>query len=221
MVLSGPPEEVSPFRLTRRPDRGLRHTIGVPTGAPMTWPTSSRTSGRRSRSQGSWPVPTPASSRCGRARDDLPRPVRLPARFQGRQAAHRPEGPGAPPARRPLPNKIKNMVLLAQRPAEVNERGTPGDWEGDLISGRGQGSAIGTLVEGSIRYVIFIHLPAAGRRPSSPTRSSPRRRASRTSCAAPSPGTRAGKWPCTRTSPPSPASGSASTTRTRPGSAEQ
>jgi IS30 family transposase len=30
-----------------------------------------------------------------------------------------------------VPNKIKNMKLLAQRPAEVTERRTPGHWEGD------------------------------------------------------------------------------------------
>jgi IS30 family transposase len=52
------------------------------------------------------------------------------------------------PHRRGVPhlNKIKNMTPVAQRPLEVNERRTPGHWEGNLIVGRGQGSAIGTLV---------------------------------------------------------------------------
>ncbi|MGA5509177.1 IS30 family transposase [Streptomyces umbrinus] len=58
----------------------------------------------------------------------------------------------------PTLNKIKNMKLIHQRPFEVNDRASPGHWEGDLIIGRGQGSAIGTLVERSTRYVQLLHL---------------------------------------------------------------
>jgi IS30 family transposase len=57
------------------------------------------------------------------------------------------------------PNKIKDMQLLGRRPAEVSERQTPGDWEGDLIIGAKMGSAIGTLVERVTRFVVLIHLP--------------------------------------------------------------
>ncbi len=57
------------------------------------------------------------------------------------------------------PNKIKDMRLLGQRPAEVNERQVAGDWEGDLIIGAKMGSAIGTLVERVTRFVVLIHLP--------------------------------------------------------------
>jgi IS30 family transposase len=71
------------------------------------------------------------------------------------------------PHRRGVPhlNKIKNMTLLAQRPLEVNERRTLGHWEGDLIIGRGQGSAIGTLVERVTRYIRLIHLPHGWKAP--------------------------------------------------------
>jgi IS30 family transposase len=62
-----------------------------------------------------------------------------------------------------VPNKIKNMALLAQRPAEVTERRAPGHWEGDLIIGSyGSAlgpSAIGTLVERVTKFLILVHLP--------------------------------------------------------------
>jgi len=83
-------------------------------------------------------------------------PRELPGRVLRHRRRHRVPRRDAQ-ARRSGP--VTGMTLVHDRPAAALERVEAGRWEGDLIMGAGNASAIVTMVERTTRYTLLGHLP--------------------------------------------------------------
>ena len=77
-----------------------------------------------------------------------------------RHLTPRPQQEAAHRKRKDRRGQISDILSIHVRPPEIEDRQFPGHWEGDLIKGEGNASAVGTLVERTTRLVMLVKLPA-------------------------------------------------------------
>lgn len=85
----------------------------------------------------------------------------ITAALRSGRAMRRPNKHGRAAGLSTGPGQIPDMVSIHDRPPVDLPDGSriPGHWEGDLIIGKNNGSAIGTVVERASGYLLLLHLP--------------------------------------------------------------
>jgi transposase, IS30 family len=85
---------------------------------------------------------------CGALKRELARYLRRRHRFRRPQKVRHSSRP------------IQDLISIDERPAKVADRTVPGHWEGDLLVGHANASALGTLVERTTRFTLLVPLKA-------------------------------------------------------------